>query len=294
MKGIILFSDKLKDSWLNQEKNKQVLMEIGGFDVFCNQIIAEVNLINSKYSISEIRFVNFDEIEELFNLKSIPAGYIVEERNMRYIPNAYICISNPDVGSRNAMGAQHLFPALSYLTEKYLNAPGYELTNLPIYFVYGSKDLVTESIRQSIIAMQIMGVKCIPIFDNGAFLTADIRSSISETLRGYANYNLWEYAALLSKETADYHDEVRTDYFIVNKGNKTIKFINESFINGALGSRDRFFVIKAYPALILADNMKYNIDFDEIVKYVNNSGNGRSNFLPFIHYAEKLVKRRNM
>lgn len=294
MKGIILFSDELRQAWLINEKNEQALSNIGGMEVFCKQIIKEITFVNSKYNITEVRFVNFNDIPELYNLKYRPAGYIVEVQGERFIPNAYICISNPDVGSRNAMGAQHLFPALSNLVEKYLDSPGYELTNLPMYFLYGSKDLITESITQSIIAMELMGVKCIPIFYDGEFLNESTRAKVIADFRRYANYSLWEYADLLAKEPSGNIEEIRTDYFIVNKTNRTIKFINDSFIEGTLGSRDRFFVIKAYPALILADNMKYDISFDEIENYVKTYGYGRNNFMPFINYAKKLVGRRSI
>lgn len=292
MKGIILFSNKLKEAWLAQEKHKKVLSEVGGLEVFCNQIIKEVNFVNSKYNVTEVKFVNIDEIPELFYLGSQAAGYIVEERDRKYILNAYICITNPDMGSRNAIGAQQLFPALSKLVEKYINSPGYELANLPIYFLYGSKDSMTDSIKQSIIAMELIGVKCIPLFNKGTFLTEDIRLRLTKEFRQYSHYNLWEYANLLAKEkNDDNNDEIKTDYFIVNRASKTLKFINKSFANGDLGSRDRFFVIKAYPALILADNLKYNIELDEMVQYVENHSCGNSNFNPFIHYAKKLIGR---
>lgn len=294
MKGIILFSDELRQAWLTNEKNEQALSNIGGMEVFCKQIIKEITFVNSKYNITEVRFVNFNDIPELYNLKFRPAGYIVEVQGERFIPNAYICISNPDVGSRNAMGAQHLFPALSKLVEEYLDSPGYELTNLPMYFLYGSKDPITDSIKQSIIAMELMGVKCIPIFYEGEFLNESTRAKIIADFRRYANYSLWEYADLLAKEPSGNIEEIRTDYFIVNKTNRTIKFIKDSFIEGTLGSRDRFFVIKAYPALILADNMKYDIAFDEIENYVKTYGYGRNNFMPFINYAKKLVGRRSI
>ena len=70
-----------------------------------------------------------------------------------------------DSKSSEIFGSQQLFPGLSYLVNHYIGSPSYELANLPIYFVNGSTDNVTESMQETIMAMSLMGVRYVQVFN---------------------------------------------------------------------------------------------------------------------------------
>ncbi len=295
MGSILLLNKKLQESWIKDRINKktgkirknaniEALARIGISEIteYYRLLIKKINSINSKYKVERIEFV--DKPIPFINIQALNAGMIIKkENNGENIPLAYVFVSNPSLGSRNIFGAQQLFPGLSYLIKKFISAPFYELVNLPVYFINASTDNVTESMQETITAMSLMNVRYIQLF-NEELLPDGVLSS-----------NLIKYSRFISNDTLERPvGTIYTDFYMLDSIRKKLTFTTETFKIkniASFGSSDRFFVIKAYPALILADEEMYEIDVSKIKSFLSIYGKGRSNLEPFIEFAEKLKGR---
>lgn len=297
MGSTILLSKKLKDAWSEDRVDKntsevkpnlnlEALKRVGikSIDEYYQLLISKMNEINSKYKIDSVEFV--DEPVPVIGKNAINAGRIVENVNGEIIPRAYIFISSPNLGSRNIFGSQQLFPGLSYVVKHYISSPSYELANFPIYFINGSTDNVTESMQETIMGMSLMNVRYVQLFDSDA-----LPSGLFES-------NLVGYSRFISNDTnIKEYGTVITDFYELDYLNKKISFTTQTFKEkkiASFGSSDRFFVIKAYPALILADEEMYDIDVTKIQNFLATYNKGRSNLEPFIQFAQKLEKRERI
>lgn len=297
MGSTIILSNRLQKAWTKDKVNHKSseektnpnivsLRKVGISEIndYYDLLIKKMNEINSKYKVDSIKFV--DEPVPAIERNAINAGTIEKEVDGERIPLAYIFVSNPNLGSRNIFGAQQLFPGLSYLVDRYINSPSYELANLPIYFVNGSTDNVTESMQETIMAMSLMGVRYVQVFNE-------------ETLPvGILYSDLAGYSRFITNDTEKRQPGIiHTDFYKLDQKNKTIIFttssLKEDNIN-SFGSSDRFFVIKAYPALILADEAMYDIDVSRIEVFLSTYRKGKNNLEPFIKFAKKLEERERV
>lgn len=297
MGSSILLSKKLQKAWTEDKvysesskvkpnPNIAALRKVGISEIndYYNLLITKMNKINSKYEVDSIKFV--DEPVPAIGSHAINAGLIEKEVNGEKIPLAYVFVSSPNLGSRNIFGSQQLFPGLSYLVNRYLHSPSYELTNLPIYFVNGSTDNVTESMQETIMAMSLMGVRYVQVFNE-------------ETLPdGVFESDLVGFSRFITNDTEKRAPGIiHTDFYELDEKQKSIIFTTSSLKEDnidSFGSSDRFFVIKAYPALILADEEMYEIDVSRIEIFLSTYGKGRNNLEPFIEFAKKLVERERV
>lgn len=294
MGATILLNKKLQEAWVKDKVDKKsfnvkqnpnlcALKKKNIIDIedYYTLLINKLNEKNSKYEIDRIEFV--DEPIPYISVQALNAGMIVKRGEIENIPLAYVFISNPSLGSRNIFGAQQLFPGLSHLISRFILSPSYELTNLPVYFVNGSIDNVTESMQETITAMTLMGIRYVQIFDE------------SQLPDGIFDSNLVKYSKFISNDLLkNQKDLIYTDFYKLDLNSKKITFITNTFKENnpdRFGSSDRFFVIKAYPALILADEERYDIDITNIQKFLSIYNKGRSNLEPFIKFAEKLESR---
>lgn len=295
MSSTILLNNKLKKNWtenkidsetsqIKENPNLISLKKVGilGINEYCELLVKKMNEKNSKYQISNVEFI--DEPVPIIGNNAMNAGIIVKNINNERKPLAYIFVSSPNLGSRNIFGSQQLFPGLSYLVSNYMFSPSYDLANLPIYFINGSTDKITESMQETILAISLMDVRYVQIFEDSPY---------SNDL---SNSDLIGYSKFITNEASHSNDGIiHTDFYELNSNNKTITFTTKSFKNlDSYGSSDRFFVIKAYPALILADKEKYNIDTSEIEFFLNQHNKGKNNLEPFLKYAKKLEERQRL
>lgn len=297
MGSTILLNKKLRKAWTEDKINSKTsevkpnsnivaLRKAGISEIndYYNLLITKINEINSKYKVDSIKFV--DEPVPAIGSRAINAGLIEKEVGGEKIPLAYIFVSNPNLGSRNIFGSQQLFPGLSYLVNRYLHSPSYELANLPIYFVNGSTDNVTESMQETIMAMSLMKVRYVQLFNE-------------ETLpKGVFENDLIGFSRFITNDTKKRASGIiHTDFYELDKNNKKIIFTTSSLKEKnikSFGSSDRFFVIKAYPALILADEEMYDIDISKIKEFLSTYRKGKNNLEPFIKFAKKLEERERV
>jgi len=296
MGSSILLSEKLKKAWFEEKidsntsevknnLNYTALKNAGIFEIdkYYELLISKMNKINSKYKVDSVKFVN--EPVPIIGNRAINAGMIEKEVDGEKIPLAYVFVSNPYLGSRNIFGAQQLFPGLSYLVDYFLDSPSYELANLPIYFINASTDNITESMQKTIMAMLLMGVRYVQIFNEEILL--DFENDLVKYSRFISNDNDMEKNSPV----------ILTDFYELDTLHKTIVFTTTSLKEDKIesfGSSDRFFVIKAYPALILADELAYDIDVSRIKSFLFKFKKGRNNLEPFIKFANKLKRRERV
>ncbi|ATP37641.1 hypothetical protein DB321_03710 [Ligilactobacillus salivarius] len=293
MGATILLNKKLKEAWIGENKGKNSEIkennnlkalrkkEIINIEEYYQKILEKVNERNSKYNVDSINFV--DEPLPFLSKQALNAGKIVKYVKDEEKTLAYVYISNPSLGSRNIFGAQQLFPGLSYLINYYISSPAYEFANLPIYFINGSIDPVTESMQETIMAMNLMNIRYIQLFDD------------NKLPDGIFEGDLIKFSRFISNDTVKRPQGIiYTDFYVLDYKNKKIKFTTSTFKEdniSSFGSSDRFFVIKAYPALLLADEEMYDIDVTEIQRFLSVYGKGRNNLEPFISFAKKLKER---
>lgn len=297
MSSTILLSKRLQKAWTEDKVDSKLsevkpnpniaaLRKVGISEVkdYYNLLITKMNEINSKYKVDSIKFV--DEPVSAIGSHAINAGLIEKEVGGERIPLAYVFVSNPNLGSRNIFGSQQLFPGLSYLVNRYIHSPSYELANLPIYFVNGSTDNVTESMQETIMAMLLMGVRYVQVFNEKALSDIVFESDLVDFSRFITNDTEKRVPGI-----------IHTDFYELDKNNKTIIFTTSSLKEEnieSFGSSDRFFVIKAYPALILADEERYDIDVSRIEIFLFTYRKGKNNLEPFIEFAKKLEERERV
>ncbi|MFV5769288.1 hypothetical protein [Mammaliicoccus sciuri] len=273
-------SDSKKKTHISSLKN----IGINEVEAYYDLLLKKMNEKYPKYKINNIKFVS-DPIP-FIKTSPINAGMIVKQIEEEYIPLAYIFLSMPKLGSRNIFGAQQLFPGLSYLVKEFINSPSFTLANLPIYFVNGSTDYVTESMQETITAINLMDVGYVQLFDEESLPQKLFKS------------NLIQYSKFISNDEIDTSKKViTTDFYNLDFENKKLIFRADYLVkaaNSSFGSSDRFFVIKSYPAVILADEMKYTIDISEIKSFIEDYSYGKNNIMPFIDYTEKLKKRERL
>jgi len=297
MGSTIVLSKKLQKAWTEDKvdskssevktnPNTVALRKVGISEIndYYNLLIKKMNDINSKYKVNSIKFV--DEPVPAIGSRAINAGLIEREVGGEKIPLAYVFVSNPNLGSRNIFGSQQLFPGLSYLVNHYIGSPSYELANLPIYFVNGSTDNVTESMQETIMAMSLMGVRYVQVFNE-------------ETLpAGVFESDLIGFSRFITNDTEKRAPAIiHTDFYELDSNKKKIVFTTTSLKEDnidSFGSSDRFFVIKAYPALILADEEMYDIDVSRIEVFLSTYRKGKNNLEPFIKFAKKLEERERV
>lgn len=294
MGSVILLSNRLRKAWTEKKINKnnseiknnaniEALKKIGinSIDEYYRLLISKMNEVNSKYKIESIEFV--DEPVPVIGSNAINAGRIIKKVNDEIITQAYIFVSNPNLGSRNIFGSQQLFPGLSRLISHYIPSPSFDLANLPIYFVNGSTDKITNSMQETIMGMALMDVRYVQLFNEESLPDGLFRN------------NLVGYSRFISNEiNAKKNGIVITDFYNLNYIEKKISFTTKTFKEDKIdsfGSSDRFFVIKAYPALILADKEKYSIDITKIQNFLSTYNKGKNNLEPFIQFAQKLGGR---
>ncbi|WP_225744450.1 hypothetical protein [Marinilactibacillus sp. Marseille-P9653] len=279
--------DKKHDKKTGQmidNNHKRVMVENGidNLDQYNNIVIERVNEYNPKLNITGIEYV--ETPVAVIGRNAVYSGLIerIDDDGVKS-SLAYIFISYPEVGSRNAFGSQHLFPGLSKLVDFYIDSPSYDLANLPIYFVNGSFDNITNSMLETVISMKLMGINYIQLHNSNS-VTVDLDY-----------YDLKKYSRFISNDRSLTNDTniIKTDFYNIDINLKKIQFITNSFSCNleTFGSKDRFFVIKSYPALILADELGYVIDVTAISSFVETHNRGRNNFIPFIKYAEKLIEK---
>lgn len=261
MSSVIFLSNKLKESWEKNVMDKKTneistnsnllalrKVRINTIEDYCKLLIEEMNKINSKYMISDVEFV---DIPVPGNSKSaLNAGRIAKKIDNEYYTEAYIFISNPYLGSRNIFGSQQIFPGLSYLIKNYINSPSYELANHPIYFINGSTDSITESMIKTLVSIELMGIRYVQLF-----------KSKKEIIKKPKNDLVWYSNFISNNENGDKDNNgvIKTDYYEIDYINREISFSTKTFKEDDIskfGSSDRFFVVKSYPALILADQDK--------------------------------------
>lgn len=271
------------NSEIKNNANIEALKKIGinSIDEYYRLLISKMNKVNSKYKIESIEFV--DEPVPVIGSNAINAGRIIKKVNDEIITQAYIFVSNPNLGSRNIFGSQQLFPGLSHLIRHYIPSPSFDLANLPIYFVNGSTDKITNSMQETIMGMSLMDVRYVQLFNEESLPNGLFRN------------NLVGYSRFISNEiNVKKNGIVITDFYNLNYIEKKISFTTKTFKEDKIdsfGSSDRFFVIKAYPALILADKEKYSIDITKIQNFLSTYNKGKNNLEPFIQFAQKLDGR---
>ncbi|CAI3503894.1 hypothetical protein [Enterococcus cecorum] len=285
MKSILVLHKDLKTSYekLFSDEKKVIKFKKHGIyseDDFYKIIIEKINEINSKYGISKIEFSN-DPIYFL-NKSFKNAGIIVQKDKEKQKGLAYVFLTTPTLEARNSFGAQQIFPGLSKLVEYFIDSPNFELTNLPVYFINSTIENMPASKLETIAAISLMNIRYIQIFEP---------ELVPDTLFAL---NLFSYSRYISNDEEQNNEKIiYTDYYILDKENKKITFIDDTLKNiESFGSRDRFFVIKSYPALILADRLTYNVDCSKIDTFIRTYNKGCSNLLPFLKYAKKLNERR--
>lgn len=292
MPSTILLNTRLEKSWTSEgriskagkkteNENIKALNKLGisNIDEYHNLIISKLNSVNSKLAVDKIEFTELP-IESVN--RAINAGVIVEKNNDACIPLAYVFISNPHLGSRNIFGAQQLFPGLSYLIEKYMDSPSFDLVNLPVYFINASTDKVTESMFETIMALSMMGIRYIQIFNE---------ESLPASL---VDKNLISFSRRIA--TSIDGSRIKTDYYEIDTTNKIITFTTDYLEKNpdSFGSSDRFYIMKAYPALISADLENYTVDIDKVKLFNSRFRKGCNNIEPFIKYATKLLERKRV
>lgn len=303
MSSVILLDEKFKKSFLDKRSESGTFLGNKGiytFDDYCITLINKFNSKYPKYRVSGVQIVDTPVISNAMNL-----GIIVKESKQHVrIPLAYVVVSTPTIGSRNDFGAQQLFPGMSYLIKKYIDSPSYTLANLPIYFVNGCIENVTDSMKISIYGMIIMDIGYVDVFENNPEIKKEVfRRDLKEYSlkmlysKGSKNKSLIESEINRLKASNTIH----TDFFYVDFSRKSVKFVNDYLIkkdkNGKIamskfGSSDRFFIMRSYPALILADEFNYDVDISEIEEFLNRFNKGKKNLEPFVCYANKLRERR--
>ena len=262
-------------SELNKEKSEKISIQTD--TDYIKLLKSKIKLANPKFEKIDVKFV--EKPIPFIKQNFLNTGIIIGEDKSQI---AYLLISGLKLNSRNILGAQQIFPTLSYIIEKFIKAPMCDLVNLPVYFVNGSMDYINDSMEASIISIRLMGIKYVQMF-NSYYKSKKI---INNDLREYLKY---------IRHNNDKPEIVDTDFFSVDFRNKKIVFRKTTFKENNLknfGSSDRFFVIKAYPALILAFDEDYDIDVSEIQQFLDSKKVGKSNLLPFLEYANKLKKKR--
>lgn len=279
--------DKLHDIFSVSSKNeatKKLLLELKGKGIYslndyAQLIMKGINSINSKYSLKEVRFV--DNPISFLDKQSLNSGMIVGEDEL---PIAYIFLSSPSLNSRNIFGAEQLFPGLSNLIMHFINSYSCELANLPIYFINGSADKVTKSMEATVTAIKLMGVRYLQLFNNEMVTNDKVKR------------NLLDYSKIIENEEVNQKSGfIQTDYYELDNVDKKITFKSIKLRKQnmkSFGSSDRFFAVRAYPALILADEGGFDIDLKEIEQFTAEFKNGKNTFETFLSFAKKLIRRR--
>ena len=283
MKVTILLNERFKEKIESDiEKAKaEKLNEIGihSIDDYFKLFKFKVKLANPKFESISIKFTR-EPIISFMGKNYLNTGLIIGENKVQI---AYLFISSLFLNSRNIFGAQQIFPSLSDLVAHFIETPMYELVNLPVYFVNGSVDNITESMKANIVSIYLMGIHYVQMF-NESFNSEAIGKN---DLKGYIKY--------ISDKKDEVLESIDTDFFKVNFCNKKIVFKKKTLKeDNNMGSSDRFFVIKAYPALMLAYDENYEIDISEIQQFLDSHAMGKSNLLPFLEYAEKLKAKIDM
>lgn len=276
-KTILVLSKKYREKIINPSAtSKKVTLSTLGFSrysEFEDFMLQTFNKQNDSFKLSEIQY-------EDNNFSSVFTGEIVIENEDKYRQTiAYAFISTLYTDTRNAMFSQQIFPGLSSLISKYIDSPGYTFANLPVYFINCySKGLEANSVQTNIIGAKCMDINFISLFSDLEYVQPP--------------KSLLRYARRVNPNFKQIDDLYETKFFSINTEKKILTFTTDQLPRKSFGSSDRFYVMRAYPALLLADKERYQVDISKVEKFYQDTNNGKSNLLPFLKFAKKLKDRK--
>jgi len=239
-----------------------------------NRIIFKTNSINKKFSISTINYTN---------TTSRYSGSITDSSGRSI---SHISIIPPDYKTRSAFLTQQVFPSLSPIIKNIMsNSLCFELTNLPFIILNLNEVNLTPGTSVSILSAKILNLKYSDLYDRDENDIL-IQNSLNPLIKNIIDYDL------LLKGIPRGASQGNNEYFDLDNVNKIITFKQANLGNGSgLTLEPYTYLIKSYPALFLAYNDRYSIDYSIFQSTVDPTSNENLNI--FFEYILKLKSNYN-
>lgn len=213
---------------------------------------------------------------------------------------AYVFVSPSKADSRNSFVSQTIFPELFEYMERFIGSPSFGVANHPVFFL----NIVWNPIKapstiRDFIGLEAMGIHYIDVFGPSFDPDKDMPTDLSHFV-------------------ADYYGKigpiVTTDYFEVEDFlEKKFSFVFNKFIlhpagildqaaDGTVhfhGSNEKFFVMSALPAAMMAVKERFEIDLSSFETFCENNGHYKfkpddvkfNRMISVYKYIKKIVER---
>ena len=218
-----------------------------------------IKILNTKNYKLKIESVEENDLKTNLNLEQKRTAIIVNEFEGVQHVLAYVFFTTNEVGSRNSLVSQSIFPDLIKATELLINSPSFTLLNHPIYYINVIDDSISaNTILRDFALLSASGFHYIELFQHNVIDITKIPQDINKFVKKY-----YDDAAIEKK------------HFELNETAKTfkIKVIISDLLNGSQddfnGSEEKFFWTQILFISIIAAKSGFQIDFDEYENFIN-------------------------
>ncbi len=241
------------------------------------------------------REIAFEEMEN-YRIRGyaswVEGGSFIAGRIRAYVYMPLPAVQGKSEG-RNTLVAQTLFPTLIDYMGEYLDSPGYEPANHPVFFVnVRTQEISASSTRKDLASLALVGIRYVDVFGEERrrpLYLEEVPGELREFLMQYDE----RFQANYDQGAERYENPYLRIFFrekrlIIKSDAAVEKLVFKEGLYDFGGSGEKFYWMNIYPMAIAAYEQGYQVDitaYREFVEYYE------ARFSP---YSEKMARCRTL